>query len=570
MNDSPAAVLCNDAGDTVGVLQTQIGPTNDRYLGISLTQRVIVSAGNSSAVDLPPGGSFTGTPDVVRGCSAFQVVLLADQPLSLSVEQSPDGFNWDIKDTFNLPADSGQSFAFQLVAPNIRVVVTNVGAVATTALRLTTSFVPAQEALPRSLSPNGTLKLSQQTTSTTPDPANFIATSSQPSLQIDYANQLRTRGPVLTDETSFRASFNENAKYASLAGTSYFRNGSSRVAGIGTSFLVETLIGQYIKLAADADADVGRVLDVFSDTDLILEEGYAGTTGSGTGEIADWTYETGPGATIGVVSEELRVSAGTVSGTIAEVVRPADYLPFSLGFKAKVDQRIAGQELGVGLLDGAPNVVQKQVGVVFSGTDPSLVIFRTSSSSGSVQETSVILPTGILTTAFAQYRVEVSAESASLFVEGLRVATHRDEVPGPYDVLDVRQYTNNLAAPASDTTLFVASIWFQNYNQIQINVSPDVTIPVSLPAPLSSTSSDVPAAVASTLLLLSSADRAGVTVFNDSSAALYLKLGPAASPSSFTVKMQQDDYYEVPFNYVGPIYGYWASATGNARVTEIK
>lgn len=60
-------------------------------------------------------------------------------------------------------------------------------------------------------------------------------------------------------------------------------------------------------------------------------------------------------------------------------------------------------------------------------------------------------------------------------------------------------------------------------------------------------------------------------VYNDSSAALYLKFGSAASTSDFTVKIPADSLFEVPGTgpYGGVVTGVWASATGNARVTEV-
>ena len=48
-----------------------------------------------------------------------------------------------------------------------------------------------------------------------------------------------------------------------------------------------------------------------------------------------------------------------------------------------------------------------------------------------------------------------------------------------------------------------------------------------------------------------------------------MKLGATASATSFTAKLSPDGYYEVPFNYTGIIDGLWASATGNARITEL-
>jgi hypothetical protein len=60
------------------------------------------------------------------------------------------------------------------------------------------------------------------------------------------------------------------------------------------------------------------------------------------------------------------------------------------------------------------------------------------------------------------------------------------------------------------------------------------------------------------------------TVHNDSSDILYLKLGSAASLTSFTVRMVSQAYYELPHPvYTGIITGIWDVATGSARVTEI-
>ncbi len=71
-------------------------------------------------------------------------------------------------------------------------------------------------------------------------------------------------------------------------------------------------------------------------------------------------------------------------------------------------------------------------------------------------------------------------------------------------------------------------------------------------------------------LLASNANRLGATIFNDSSATLYIKLGSTASTTSFTFKALQDDYYEVPYGYTGAIDGIWSSdAGGNARITEL-
>lgn len=86
---------------------------------------------------------------------------------------------------------------------------------------------------------------------------------------------------------------------------------------------------------------------------------------------------------------------------------------------------------------------------------------------------------------------------------------------------------------------------------------------------LTGTSSNVAGSASSVTLLAANTARLGATVYNDSTAALYLKLGATASATSFAVKMQPDAYYEVPFGYYGVVDGIWGSATGSARVTEL-
>lgn len=82
--------------------------------------------------------------------------------------------------------------------------------------------------------------------------------------------------------------------------------------------------------------------------------------------------------------------------------------------------------------------------------------------------------------------------------------------------------------------------------------------------------SNVVSSGSSVTLLAANRGRKGAAVFNDSTAILYLKFGAAAaSSSSYTVQVAASGYYEVPFWYVGEIRGIWASANGNARVTEV-
>lgn len=71
-------------------------------------------------------------------------------------------------------------------------------------------------------------------------------------------------------------------------------------------------------------------------------------------------------------------------------------------------------------------------------------------------------------------------------------------------------------------------------------------------------------------LLAANRQRQGATVYNASTAILYLLLG-SGTPSStnYTVQMAASSYYEAPFSFQGAIQGVWASANGYAYVGEL-
>lgn len=86
----------------------------------------------------------------------------------------------------------------------------------------------------------------------------------------------------------------------------------------------------------------------------------------------------------------------------------------------------------------------------------------------------------------------------------------------------------------------------------------------------SATKANVSDAATSTTILAANVSRIGATIWNDSTAILYLDLtGGTATATSCSVKLIADAFYEVPFGYTGLITGIWASdASGAARVTE--
>jgi hypothetical protein len=101
--------------------------------------------------------------------------------------------------------------------------------------------------------------------------------------------------------------------------------------------------------------------------------------------------------------------------------------------------------------------------------------------------------------------------------------------------------------------------------------SDNSTIAVNQTVSSTATLANVAGSASSVTIQASNASRLGLSVYNDSSANLYLKFGSAASTTSFTVLVPANYYYEMPSSrpYTGIVTGIWASATGSARVTEL-
>lgn len=84
------------------------------------------------------------------------------------------------------------------------------------------------------------------------------------------------------------------------------------------------------------------------------------------------------------------------------------------------------------------------------------------------------------------------------------------------------------------------------------------------------TKSNVSASASSVTILAANTSRKRWSVFNDSSAILYLDTtGGTASTTSYTVQIPANGYFEGPQPVnTGLITGIWSSATGTARVVE--
>lgn len=110
--------------------------------------------------------------------------------------------------------------------------------------------------------------------------------------------------------------------------------------------------------------------------------------------------------------------------------------------------------------------------------------------------------------------------------------------------------------------------------QLTISIWDSELMPLSNPAapnyPISTVaaSTTVASSVTSVAILAANANRKGATIWNASTAILYMDLDAAATATDYAAKLDPGGYYEVPFGFTGAISGIWSAANGSALVRE--
>jgi len=313
---------------------------------------------------------------------------------------------------------------------------------------------------------------------------------------IDKFGNLMTRGPVITDELSFRDDFSGASLSTVLTGVATFTLGSASVTGVGTLFTTEVDTDDYVRLTADGDAAYARVAEVVSDTELMLDTNYAGAGGAGAGDKSHWVPSVSAGGSITVAASLVNLLPGLALGNVTQIVHDMDYGPLAIYAKTAISQRIANQETVIGFQD-IPGAPQQQAVLVLDGVDNTKVKLRTSSSSAAAdtQETTVTLPTGLdtsqsLTFILMMVQRDVSllvvAAGDSLSVGEEIIATHSNHIPDPYRVVSAIASIKNTAAVGTPTTLSIDLTFVSNQDRLEVAnsfISDPVHIEIMASAP---------------------------------------------------------------------------------------
>lgn len=145
------------------------------HSGVHVIQHNIEISSNSSTSNIDPGeeNAFTGEPFVVTGAGILGVMFFSDQNCTITIQQSTDGANWDISDTYEYTNYIANFSAPSQVFGNYaRVKVVNNGDSTTSSFRLLTILQPIGAVLPRALCRNGCLRV---TVNGTTDQYGFVA-----------------------------------------------------------------------------------------------------------------------------------------------------------------------------------------------------------------------------------------------------------------------------------------------------------------------------------------------------------------------------------------------------------
>jgi hypothetical protein len=168
----------------------------------------------------------------------------------------------------------------------------------------------------------------------------------------------------------------------------------------------------------------------------------------------------------------------------------------------------------------------------------------------------------------------IATAAAPAYTEG-NIVLHSVDLSGAQRTIGVK--TNNTAAPSTQLGVMPARAnaavpaWTEG-NQVLLSTTLSGLLRTEDTPNRSTTSTNTSVArnAASVTLLASNTGRKGGTIYNDAAANLFIIFGATATTAAFTARLQNTDYYEIPFNYTGVISGIWASAgAGNALMSEL-
>ncbi len=250
--------------------QTWVGVTDAHALATSPGSAGAFSTANSTSALLGVSGVFTGPAEDISGYVEVRVTVLADVASAtdgLKVEQSTDGVNWDVSDTFTVPAGVTKTFGFGAVQQFFRVVYTN-GVTGQATFRLQSKFCYSR---------------------------------TKPS-------SIRSQ-----DARSNENDFEEVVAYGAVYNGATWDRARGTVAGAyvqGAAAHSAAVVGNPVRIAGKVVTAVDTTLAVGETADLSMTTSGAAVVKAFSAPEADWTYAAASGGIVNTADNVLAVAAG--------------------------------------------------------------------------------------------------------------------------------------------------------------------------------------------------------------------------------------------------------------------
>lgn len=126
--------------------------------------------------------------------------------------------------------------------------------------------------------------------------------------------------------------------------------------------------------------------------------------------------------------------------------------------------------------------------------------------------------------------------------------------------------------PVTQSGTVISSIVNTVPSSVLVGASIIGTVPVVITSTIGVVTTSVYAVLSSITavsVMNANTNRKGATVYNAAGTAVYMRLGTGATTSVYTVALDPNDYYEVPYNWQGVVSGITASNAGIINITEL-
>lgn len=533
--------------------------TQSVYIANAAPAGNVISILNSSTATLTAGSTYTGTGEDVSNFSEMRVSVIASHASGtdgLSIQQSSNNTNWDIIDTYTIPATTGKTFVVPRQARYFRIVYTN-GGTNQSSFRLqailnrtatSSSSQRAQDGYSNENDLEQVWAFNSFFNGTTHDLMRGDTTNG---LDVDVTRSVLPTGAATAAN---QLPNNHNVVVTSAPTT----------AVTGTFFQAT----QPVSLTTNTPTlQSGSTTAVTQATAANLN-----ATVVGTGTFAVQAAEAdGANVTLGSKADAKNTATDTTAITIMQVLKQ-----ISASVQAPPSQAVtnAGTFAVQATLGTGSNVIGK---VSIDQTTPgttNLVALAANQSVNTAQVNGATVNVGTGAAGTGTQRVTTSTDSTIGTVTTLTGTTTLTPGGGATNLGKVE----DAAHTTGDTGVFALAVRNDNaatsttnantdYSQISTDITGTVFVrqsPSNTP-----TLANVAASATSVTALAANAARRSAIFYNDSTSDCYIKYGTTASATSFSYYLPSLGTLSIDGNeYAGRVDVIHLSATGNLRVTE--